>query len=120
LPDENRIVEFDEPQHFSKARLVTLSHYGAEFQWGFGVEHWRDLCRLIDAEDDSPFDRDERRAWYDVLRDMVPRLYNFQPTVRLYAGDRVWCALDPAAQEDRKAFSRFLGGSRRSGTADQK
>ena len=39
--------------------------------------------------------RDEQRAWYDTLRDLVPSIMGLQPTVRLYASDQVWCSLDP-------------------------
>jgi hypothetical protein len=64
---------------------------------GFSLSRWRNLCREISARDDEPFDRDERRAWYDVLRDLVPVVYGFKPTVRLYAGDCEWCALSSGA-----------------------
>jgi len=90
------ILEFDESQHFSRPRLVTLSLYPEEVQLGFPLRRWQDLCREIDAKDDDPVDRDERRAWYDTLRDLVPTLRGFEPTVRLYAGEFEWCSLDGA------------------------
>jgi hypothetical protein len=82
IPDPPFIVEFDENQHFSRARLLTLNNYPANAQLGFPIPRWRELCREIDARDDKPFDRDERRAWYDVLRDWVPKIHGFNPTVR--------------------------------------
>ena len=45
--------------------------------------------------------RDEQRAWYDTLRDLVPSIKGLRPTVRLYARDRAWCSLDPDSKEDR-------------------
>ena len=39
--------------------------------------------------------RDEQRAWYDALRDLLPSLEDLQATVRLYARDLTWCSLDP-------------------------
>ena len=102
------ILEFDESQHFSKARLITLQLYPKTIPLGFSLKRWQDLCREIDAVDDQPFDRDERRAWYDALRDFVPAVYGFRPTVRLYAGDYEWCSLDPAKAEDQDSFHGFL------------
>jgi hypothetical protein len=72
------------------------------------VARWLDLCREIDAQDDLPFDRDERRAWYDTLRDIIPTLHGFQPTVRLYAGEFEWCSLDAASVLDQARFKQIL------------
>ena len=102
------ILEFDENQHFSPARLVTLSHYPQTIPVGFSLARWQQLCRQIDAQDDQPVDRDERRAWYDVLRDLAPAVSGFRPTVRLYAGDYEWCSLDPAAAKDCDTFHGFF------------
>ncbi len=104
------ILEFDESQHFSRPRLVTLSLYPEEVQLGFSLHRWRDLCRQIDAKDDEPIDRDERRAWYDTLRDLVPALHGFEPTVRLYAREFEWCSLNRALRQDREQFFALLYG----------
>jgi hypothetical protein len=102
------ILEFDESKHFSQARLITLQLYPKTLSMGFSLTRWRDLCREINAVDDQPIDRDERRAWYDVLRDLVPAVYGFRPTVRLYAGDYEWCSLDPARPRDWATFKGFF------------
>lgn len=104
IADPPFIVEFDENQHFSRARLITLTHYPEPAAVGFGISRWQQLCREIDADDDTPIDRDERRAWYDTLRDLVPTVNGFRPTVRLYAGDYPWCALDANSAPDRQRF----------------
>jgi hypothetical protein len=104
VPDQKLIVEFDERQHFSRPRLVALSLYPDDPKTGFPLARWKDLCRAIDANDDTPVDRDERRAWYDTLRDLVPALHGFHPTVRLYAEDIDWCSLDSASARDIDAF----------------
>ena len=109
IPDPPFIVEFDENQHFSRARLLTLNNYPANAQLGFPIPRWRELCREIDARDDKPFDRDERRAWYDVLRDSVPQVHGFKPTVRLYAGEFDWCTLDVASTTGTKRFMAWIG-----------
>jgi len=90
--------------------MVTLSLYPKEVQLGFPLHRWQDLCREIDSRDDEPIDRDERRAWYDTLRDLVPALHGFKPTVRLYAEEFVWCSLDGASTKDIELFNAILKG----------
>ena len=58
----------------------------------------------------QPIDRDERRAWYDALRDLVPILYGLKPTVRVYAGDCEWCSLDSGSARDLELFQLSLQG----------
>jgi hypothetical protein len=99
ISDPPFIVEFDESQHFSQPRLITLVNYPKEFPLGFSTSRWQELCRAIDARDDQPFDRDERRAWYDTLRDLVPTVHGFKPTVRLYAEANDWCSLTTSAPD---------------------
>jgi hypothetical protein len=102
------IVEFDESQHFSRPRLSALSLYPTTLRWGFSVSDWQELCRRIDARDDTPVDRDERRAWYDTMRDLVPPLHGFQPTVRLYAEAYPWCSIKAVSGSGTEQFQRFL------------
>lgn len=108
VPEPGFIVEFDESQHFTKARACALSMYEGGQSTGFSVERWMELCEHHDAKDNDPPFRDEQRAWYDTLRDLVPPLRGLKPTVRLYARDMVWCSLDPDNREDRKRFLRRI------------
>ena len=108
VSDPPFIVEFDESQHFSRPRLIALALYPEELHLGFSLRRWQYLCREINATDDQPFDRDERRAWYDTLRDLVPTVHGFAPTVRLYAGAYPWCSLDATCAADRQQFSALL------------
>lgn len=112
VADPPFIVEFDENQHFSRARLVTLSNYPEGISVGFEISRWQELCREIDAVDDTPFDRDERRAWYDTLRDLLPTVHGFKPTVRLYAKEFMWCSLETGSTQDVSVFSSLLEGRR--------
>ncbi|MSP38254.1 MAG: hypothetical protein EXR70_07160 [Deltaproteobacteria bacterium] len=112
LSDPPFIVEFDESQHFSRPRLVTLDNYPKGIEVGFPITQWQELCRNIDAKDDTPFDRDERRAWYDTLRDLVPKVHGFKPTVRLYAEEFEWCSLNSASARDREIFREILQAHR--------
>ncbi|HET8563762.1 MAG TPA: hypothetical protein VFM35_07825 [Candidatus Binatia bacterium] len=108
IPGTPFILEFDESQHFSRLRLVSLSLYPSDFKAGFPIARWKELCRVIDARDDKPPDRDERRAWYDTLRDLVPTLHGFKPTVRLYENEYQWCSLDRESPRDQEIFRSIL------------
>jgi hypothetical protein len=111
VSDPPFILEFDESQHFSTARFMTLSCYPDTLRLGFSRARWQALCREINARDDQPIDRDERRAWYDALRDLIPQLHGFQPTIRLFAGDYAWCTLDAADPKDRDLFAAMIHAS---------
>lgn len=113
VSDPPFILEFDESQHFSRARLITLQLYPKMLPRGFSLSRWQGLCCEIDARDDAPIDRDERRAWYDVLRDFAPIVYGFKPTVRLFAGDYEWCSFDAANARDREICRRLFGSGGR-------
>ncbi len=114
VSDPGFIVEFDESQHFTRLRKLALAVYADGRPLGFAARRWLELCEQHDARDNNPPFRDEQRAWYDTLRDLVPSIMGLQPTVRLYARDQVWCSLDPDSDEDRKRFSDLIheGGSR--------
>ena len=108
ITDPPFILEFDESQHFSRPRLVTLNSYPANLSVGFPISRWQRLCCDIDAKDDEPFDRDERRAWYDTLRDLVPAIHGFKPTVRLHAEEFPWCSLDADSAHGLENFRTLL------------
>ncbi len=110
LTDPPFILEFDESQHFSRPRLVALHNYPENTPIGFSISRWRDLCSEIDAKDDEPFDRDERRAWYDTLRDLVPSIHGFRPTVRVHAEEFPWCSLDADSAHGLESFWTLLQG----------
>lgn len=100
------VVEFDESQHFTAPRKISLSPYPKNLRLGFDHTRWMALCEQIDAKDNHPSDRDEARAWYDSLRDFLPIIdSSFQPTVRIQMGAVRWCSLDPDNPEDVKRFT---------------
>ena len=111
VPDPGFILEFDERQHFTGPRRRALSSYPDDQPLGFSRERWMNLCEQHDAKDNHPVYRDEQRAWYDALRDLVPSVEGLQPTVRLYAGDSSWCLLDPDSAEDRQRFLELTQGA---------
>ena len=114
VPDPGFIVEFDESQHFTIPRKLALSAYGDDGRLGFPTRRWIALCEHHNKKDNHPPFRDEQRAWYDTLRDLVPSIKGMRPTVRLYARDRVWCSLDPSSEEDRERFLELIDRGRSS------
>ncbi len=113
VPDPGFIVEFDESQHFTKPRRITLENYPDDIKLGFDKERWIKLCDEIDAKDNDPPYRDEQRAWYDTLRDFLPAIIRLKPTVRLFAKDCVWCSLDPNNSSDIETFKNILKGAQK-------
>ena len=109
VPDPGFIVEFDESQHFTECRAAALVKYPGEIGFGFDRELWARHCGEIQAEDHDPPFRDEQRAWYDTLRDFVPHVKRFQPTLRLFASEFQWCGLDPRVAKDLETFRQILG-----------
>ncbi|OFV68580.1 MAG: hypothetical protein SCAL_000256 [Candidatus Syntrophoarchaeum caldarius] len=108
VPNPGFIVEFDESQHFTLPRKITLGEYPTNLELGFSKEKWIRLCEKIDAKDNDPPYRDEQRAWYDTLRDFLPTILGLQPTVRLFAKDFIWCSLNPNNPEDVDRFQKMI------------
>jgi hypothetical protein len=100
------VVEFDESQHFTTPRRISLSRYPSDLRLGFDRTRWMALCEQINAKDNDPSDRDEARAWYDSLRDFFPIIGSgFKPTVRIQMGAFRWCSLHPDNPDDVKRFT---------------
>ena len=108
LPDQRFIVEFDESQHFTSPRKMTLEHYPEKLELGFDRKRWVVLCERINAKDNTPLYRDEQRAWYDTLRDFIPSIKGLDPTVRLHSKDLHWCSLNPQDSRDIDRFKNLI------------
>lgn len=102
------ILEFDESQHFTSARACALQQYDPQWNIGFSITQWLSLCEQIRAKDNHPPFRDEQRAWYDTLRDFAPPGLKLHPTVRLYASEYDWCALDPTSPGGLETFRHLI------------
>ncbi|HPR59273.1 MAG TPA: hypothetical protein PK915_12985, partial [Bacteroidales bacterium] len=83
------IIEYDERQHFSKARRITLEHYPENIHLHYSKEIWLEACDRINAIDNDPIDRDERRAYYDTVRDIEAHR-NGYTLLRIKHGDCDW------------------------------
>jgi len=108
IPEQKIIVEFDESQHFTQPRKISLTHYPKENEYGFSVEKWKLLCQKINKRDNDPPYRDEQRAWYDTLRDFAPILWGTGTTIRLYSSDFVWCSLERNNESDVTLFNKIV------------
>lgn len=108
VPNPGFIVEFDESQHFTLPRKITLLLYPPDSNVRFSIARWVTLCDKHNAKDNDPPYRDEQRAWYDTLRDLVPSIHGLKSTIRLYAAEMEWCSLDPQNADDIKTFQKHL------------
>lgn len=66
---EKLIIEYDERQHFSEARKISLLSY-PDIALYFDKKLWIQTCNDINARDNNPINRDEIRAYYDSVRDI--------------------------------------------------
>ncbi|OGW32307.1 MAG: hypothetical protein A2X59_00650 [Nitrospirae bacterium GWC2_42_7] len=107
-PSAKVIVEFDESQHFTELRAISISEYPEDMELGFDKRKWQSLCSKLRRKDNDPPYRDEQRAWYDTLRDFVPNMLDLKPTIRLYSSDYIWCSLKPVNKTDIVAFKNIL------------
>jgi len=112
MPDAGFIAEFDESQHFTIPRKLSLECYPHDLKLGFGKGKWMCLCDEIRAKDNDPPFRDEQRAWYDTLRDFVPEIKRLNATVRLYSKEIQWCSLDLKNFDDIEEFKNLIEGGK--------
>jgi hypothetical protein len=83
------IIEYDERQHFTLPRAISFQHYPSQLRLGFDVQEWNKECDRTHAVDPSPPYRDEQRAFYDSLRDILSSS-NGYILLRLRHGDSDW------------------------------
>ena len=113
VPNPRFILEFDEAQHFTLPRKISLQNYPQRLKLGFPQMKWISLCEKINAKDNDPPFRDEQRAWYDTLRDFLPEIKGLKSTVRLYSKEKQWCSLNPENPEDIAKFRELIENRRK-------
>ena len=89
IPSKNLIIEYDERQHFTKQRAKSLAHYPPDLNLGFDKAKWCEACEDIKAIDNDPIYRDEQRAFYDSVRDILAAR-NGMTLIRIKDGDYDW------------------------------
>ena len=121
LPKYNCFVEFDEQQHFTLPRLISLGLYPNDIPLGFNKTKWENLCKDLDKTDRDPPHRDEQRAWLDTIRDLghvyhsqyFNGLLEISPTIRIYEGELAFCESFNKTKElinEKIQQSRFSSG----------
>ncbi len=108
VPSIGLIVEFDESQHFTKPREISLASYPKKYKTGFEKSRWVSLSKNLNKRDNDPPYRDEQRAWYDTMRDFAPHILGLKPTVRLFSKDMAWCQLDIKSRKDIEKFRNSI------------
>lgn len=103
FPEERIIIEYDERQHFSIQRKITLENYPNDSQLGFSKQDWISQCEQIRAKDGNPPFRDERRAFTDAVRD-IEAFRNGCRLIRIRHGEFDWESGD--AEEHLKSLLR--------------
>lgn len=101
------IVEFDESQHFTVPRAITLENYPAKLKLAYDKDMWINRCQVLNRKDNDPLYRDEQRAWYDTLRDFSTLILNIH-IIRLLPDACVWCGLDPETEDDIEYFKSHI------------
>jgi hypothetical protein len=81
LPATNVAIEFDERQHFSEERGVSLDVY-PDSTFPFDLKRWRADCTPTIYDTDGP-GRDWQRAFRDAVRDLRCRAHGLR-LVRLH------------------------------------
>lgn len=108
LPAQKTIVEFDESQHFTELRRISLEAYPSDLKIAYDHDLWINLCGRLDRHDNHPVNRDETRAWYDTLRDFAPYISGLNPTIRVYSRMAKWCSMNSENQDDIEHFEKFV------------
>jgi hypothetical protein len=93
LPSRDLVIEYDERQHFTVQRAAALRLYPSKHALGFDRNDWIDVCDRTQAVDKSPVYRDEQRAFYDSMRDLLAAANGIR-VVRLRHGFRDWTLPD--------------------------
>jgi hypothetical protein len=99
VPAERLIIEYDERQHFTLQRAKVLELYPPHLALGFGRQEWLTACHTIRATDSDPPFRDEQRAFYDGLRDILAAQNGFR-LIRVRYGAVDWTGPGAEAQLD--------------------
>lgn len=97
------LIEIDEGQHFTTARLLALDLYPDELPLGFELGNYRALCERLSSRWDryraskdawryGPGGRTRQRAYYDALRDIATPAMGHPPLVRIAAPHGDGCA----------------------------
>lgn len=108
LPSVGVAIEFDERQHFTPLRAAALKAYPSGINLGFDRDRWIQLSEQIRAGDNSPAHRDEQRAFYDSIRDILATRMGLKPVVRIFEDDVHW-ETDQATSASAASILKGIG-----------
>lgn len=84
IESQHLIIEYDERQHFTEARRLSLLSY-PNVSVCYDRAKWIAACESIHAKDNQPANRDEIRAYYDSVRDICAAEHGYR-LVRIMHG----------------------------------
>ena len=99
------IIEYDENQHFTLPRKISLEQYPPNIITYFSKSDWINSCNSIKSKDNNPPHRDEQRAFYDSVRDIEPSK-NGYTLLRIKHNDYDWTSSE-AENYIEKLFSHL-------------
>lgn len=100
------IIEYDERQHFSEARKISLDSY-RQTPLLYDRDLWIKACNDINAKDNSPVNRDEIRAYYDSTRDIESYRHGYK-LIRIMHGQIDFSAEDAETKLEQLLFNKRL------------
>ena len=95
------IIEYDERQHFTTAREISLACY-KDLDFYYDADLWKKACNDVNAKDNVPVNRDETRAFYDSVRDIEAARHGYR-LVRIMHGQ-----IDFEQENAKKKLSEIL------------
>ena len=102
------IIEYDERQHFSEARRISLESY-RDIPVLYDRSLWIKACKDIGARDNAPVNRDEIRAYYDSIRDIACYEHGYK-LLRIMHG-QIDFESDDAAEQLSRLLTKALRNS---------
>ena len=110
IPSRKLLIEIDELQHFTEERYIALKNYPKGFKLSYDVKAYKQMCKKIKSKDPEPKYRNEQRAWYDSVRDFLPKICpeEVKKVIRIPLGEYRWCNLDYKKDKDIAKFKRLL------------
>lgn len=101
LIDRRQIIEYDEKAHLTTLRKATFALYPNELELGFNKLQYAQQCKY------SPRGKSIASIWYDVLRDFLPLIKGFNPTIRIIDREADYEGLSVEDQGRAKILERL-------------
>lgn len=92
---QQRVIEYDEEQHFNRYRETTFHSYPETSSLAYDMSTWASRCKTHEVIRGGGFSkpkpplfpmelgRNYQRAFRDMLADLLPPVHGWQPTMRI-------------------------------------